>query len=210
MKKLFPFMLLMIGALVSCGDKTPDKPDKPKEPIKIEPNTILYVSPASTKADEEPYTAEYIVTNSAYINRYAISYNLRGQMALGLFEDSYPLFRDMVNYKFKFSGDDVVKPDGTPGYFFDWEEVTFSVAVYKGERIHPTDIGMLKLPIGEITDDTIAYIPNAVVRKCKADVLAALEAGDIEECYRIFNEDYVFKPIESGAAWQKLKAEGIE
>lgn len=198
--------LLTLGALAACdNNKTPEKP---KEAVKIDPGAILYVNPAPTKADE-PYTAEYIVTNTAFVNRYLISYDLHGQMSLGLSENDYLSSRDLINHKFIFSGTDVVKEDGTPGSFFNWEEMTFTVAVVDGKQVHPIEGGVI-WHLNDLVEDTIAYIPKAVARKCKADVLAALEAGDLEECYRIFKEDFVFKPIENGAAWRKLKAEGIE
>lgn len=61
-----------------------------------------------------------------------------------------------------------------------------------------------------ITDnvrDTIAYIPNQVLRSAETAIRAAYEEKDIEECYRIFNEAYTFTPI-TGAEWRALKANG--
>jgi hypothetical protein len=55
--------------------------------------------------------------------------------------------------------------------------------------------------------DTIAYIPNSVLRAAETAIRAAYEAKDIEECYRLFNEAYTFKPI-TGAEWRALKANG--
>lgn len=55
--------------------------------------------------------------------------------------------------------------------------------------------------------DTIAYIPNSVLRAAETSIRAAYEAKDIEECYRLFNEAYTFTPI-TGAEWRTLKANG--
>lgn len=55
--------------------------------------------------------------------------------------------------------------------------------------------------------DTIAYIPNSVLRTAETAIRAAYEAKDIEECYRLFNEAYTFTPI-TGAEWRALKANG--
>ncbi|MEG2122060.1 MAG: hypothetical protein RRZ64_08400, partial [Rikenellaceae bacterium] len=95
---------------------------------------------------------------------------------------------------------------GKPGMFFSWVDMTFTVAVYKGKRIHPFEYIM---PFDEITEDTVAYIPNSVARECKAKILKALEVGNLEECYRIFREDYTYVPI-TGAELRRLKAEGLD
>jgi len=55
--------------------------------------------------------------------------------------------------------------------------------------------------------DTIAYIPNQVLRSAETAIRAAYEEKDIEECYRIFNEAYTFTPI-TGSEWRALKANG--
>lgn len=55
--------------------------------------------------------------------------------------------------------------------------------------------------------DTIAYIPNSVLRTAETAIISAYETKNIEECYRIFNEAYTFTPI-TGAEWRALKAAG--
>lgn len=53
--------------------------------------------------------------------------------------------------------------------------------------------------------DTIAYIPNSVVRAAETAIKAAYAAKDIEACYNIFNTAYSFTPI-TGIEWRALKA----
>jgi hypothetical protein len=53
--------------------------------------------------------------------------------------------------------------------------------------------------------DTIAYIPNSVLRTAETAIRAAYAAQDIEACYTVFNEAYTFTPI-TGAEWRALKA----
>lgn len=52
--------------------------------------------------------------------------------------------------------------------------------------------------------DTIAYIPNSVLRKAEADIKAAYAAQNIELIYQIFNEAFTFRPI-SGEEYRELK-----
>lgn len=53
--------------------------------------------------------------------------------------------------------------------------------------------------------DTIAYIPNSVLRAAETAIRAAYDAKDIEACYTLFNNAYTFTPI-TGAEWRALKA----
>ncbi len=55
--------------------------------------------------------------------------------------------------------------------------------------------------------DTIAYIPNSIMRDTEKQIAAAYEAADYATCYRLFEEGFVFTPI-TGAEWLELKAEG--
>lgn len=55
--------------------------------------------------------------------------------------------------------------------------------------------------------DTIAYIPNSVLRNAETAIRAAYEAKDIEACYALFNDAYTFVPI-TGAEWRALKGGG--
>jgi hypothetical protein len=56
--------------------------------------------------------------------------------------------------------------------------------------------------------DTIAYIPNSVLRNAEIAIKAAYEAKDIEACYTLFNTAYTFTPI-TGAEWRELKKQGL-
>lgn len=55
--------------------------------------------------------------------------------------------------------------------------------------------------------DTLAYIPNAVLREAEAKIMAAIEKEDYERVYQIFLDAYQGIPI-TGAEWRALKAEG--
>lgn len=55
--------------------------------------------------------------------------------------------------------------------------------------------------------DTIAYIPNSVLRIAETAIRSAYSAKDIDACYTLFNNAYTFTPI-TGAEWRQLKAAG--
>lgn len=55
--------------------------------------------------------------------------------------------------------------------------------------------------------DTIAYIPNSVLRIAGTAIRSAYSAKDIDACYTLFNNAYTFTPI-TGAEWRQLKAAG--
>jgi hypothetical protein len=59
-----------------------------------------------------------------------------------------------------------------------------------------------------LTADTIAYIPNSVLRSAETAIKAAYTAKDIDACFTLFNTAYTFTPI-TGAEWMELKRHGL-
>lgn len=55
--------------------------------------------------------------------------------------------------------------------------------------------------------DTIAYVPNSVLREAEKKIYKAYADSNYTEVYRLFHEAYKFKPITS-KQWQRLKAAG--
>jgi hypothetical protein len=62
---------------------------------------------------------------------------------------------------------------------------------------------------GTIGIDTIAYIPNAVLRVAEDSIRTALKNSDTAAVYRIFNNAFTFRPITQDE-WLDLKRQGIE
>lgn len=199
MKRLF-IALLALGVLASCDNKK----DTPKEEVKLGSDSKIYVSYQATKADENGLeTAEYIVNNCTYMRVKPLNENSTGGMNLGSYENDYESHRDLANNKFVFYATDAVDEEGNPGMFFQFEDVTFTVAKFEGKRIHPLETQGIQFD--EIDEDTVAYVPNAVVMKCREAILAAIAKGDREEAYRVMMEDFVFIPIKDGAEWRRLE-----
>jgi hypothetical protein len=56
--------------------------------------------------------------------------------------------------------------------------------------------------------DTLGYIPNSVMQQAETDIKAAYNAEDYDECYRLFEEAFVFYPV-TGAQYLELVGQGI-
>lgn len=59
------------------------------------------------------------------------------------------------------------------------------------------------------SQDTIAYIPNAVMREAEKNITEAYARGDYAACYKLFDTAITFFPI-TGAEWRALKEQGVE
>lgn len=57
------------------------------------------------------------------------------------------------------------------------------------------------------TVDTIAYIPNSVMRTAEATITTAYNASDFTTCYKLFEEAFVFIPT-TGKEYRELQAQG--
>ena len=58
------------------------------------------------------------------------------------------------------------------------------------------------------TKDTIAYIPNSVMREAQGRIEKAYNEGNYTEVYNLFHETFRFRPI-TGRKWRELKAQGL-
>lgn len=58
------------------------------------------------------------------------------------------------------------------------------------------------------TKDTIAYIPNSVMREAQGRIEKAYNEGNYTEVYKLFHETFRFRPI-TGRKWRELKAQGL-
>ena len=56
--------------------------------------------------------------------------------------------------------------------------------------------------------DTLGYIPNSVVMEARKKITEAFNRQDYEECYRLFDNAYKFRPI-TGEAYRKLLKQGL-
>lgn len=94
------------------------------------------------------------------------------------------------------------------GFWADW------IIDSKNHCINPIMMrGCDMVIIGVVADldinDTIAYVPNQVMRECEHIIQKAFDEGDYNKAYKTVEEMYVFKPI-TGLEWRELKKQGVE
>ena len=116
--------------------------------------------------------------------------------------------RDFENRRFLYSGKYVIYTEGVLGMYI----VGASDLIYEsrldslGNTIDPRfDLDYH----GAMTMDTIAYIPNKILKKAQDGIIAAFNAGDYETCYELFDNAFIFIPT-TGEKYRKLKELGIE
>lgn len=200
MKNLLIILSLIILA-VSCNDK--------ETPNILDPTTQITLNAATSKVipPSAPYSIDTIV-------RYAMIWSFRSQLSEkpsegGISTES----RDFEAKTLKIGiaeqvvfidkkGDPQLGLLMTAGLY----DVVLGVKHLESKPGHWFDILHPSFDYSQ-EKDTLGYIPNAVVRKAEADIKAAFNAKDYDECMRLFREAYVFIPI-TGPEWRELKAKG--
>lgn len=185
MRKIILLILLSVF-VISCGhDDTPSTG-------KLDSNAMINLRPApGTKSvgDTIHLSALEIVrqtTNLKFVN-----VPIFGNQVVGRgFSD---IQRDTVSPMLKMWGTDIIDQDGNyvPGFI----EASDCVL----QRI-------INLDKPNMVIDTIAYIPNSVLRAAEAQIKEAYAKSDFTTCYKVFNEAFIFIPI-NGSEWRALKAE---
>lgn len=188
--KNFIFMFLIVATALSACKK-----DDETKRMTLDPTAMVYIKPAETtalkSANPEHLTPLEIVKRATTMRFYNDSLVTNGSCAGG------------------FSGKDTLS--ATPAFLFYG---TFIIGLdgWRKPYIVPDYIYMRDCAI-EIfrsnTDiDTIAYIPNAVVKDAQVRIKAALEAQDTTAVYAIFNDAFKFIPI-TGPEYKELKRQGL-
>jgi len=122
--------------------------------------------------------------------------------------------RDTLSPMLKMWGTDVIDMDGNLGLgFIEAYDCVLQRLFYVKYSTKDT---VLYDPIAnypyeydydKVLFDTIAYIPNSVLRSAETKIKAAFEKLDYASCYQIFDSAYVFIPI-TGPEWRALKTNG--
>lgn len=97
--------------------------------------------------------------------------------------------RDFANERLLMWGTDIIRFDGK--YVADYVEGFDVVLIMDKEGTQQRG-------------DTIAYIPNRVLRAAAKIIKPAYDSGDYATCYKTFDEAFTFIPI-TGAEWRALK-----
>jgi len=192
MKKLF--YLLIALTLIGCKTEEPET-----KKFQIDPTAMVYIKPTSQPANAPMFigkstghlTPLEIVKKATGLRFYNDKLGA-GDWAGGFAgKDTISLIPAFLRY-----GTDVINPDGfgvpylVPDFIYAYDCV---IEIFRSNK----DI------------DTIAYIPNSVLRKAESDIKNALANKDTAIVYSIFQNAFKFTPI-TGAEYRALKKQNLQ
>lgn len=181
MKKTI-FILLLSSILVSCSTN-----DEPKSQ-KWDSNAMISLRPYAGTRSTSHLSAIDIVKQTTNLK-----FTYKGEFYGRGFADAQ---RDTVSLMLRMWGTDIIDQEGK--YVPDFIEATDCIL----QRV-------INANKPNMVIDTVAYIPNSVLRDAEARIKIAYEKLDYTTCYQIFNESFTFIPI-TGNEWLALKAIGKE
>lgn len=185
MKKILFFIALAI-MFASCS----------KEDGRItNPNAKLSLRPAAgvtLKAGNPAHLTAYEIVKRTW----EIGFINEKVQALPLSRGFGDEQRDFTNNRLLLFATDVIKEDGS--LKLDFIEGRDFV-LWEQYWVGGTD--------GHMQKDTIAYVPNSVVRAAETAIKAAYNSNDFKECYRLMDQAFTFTPI-TGPEWRDLKSQG--
>ena len=183
-KYLFLFSILLLA--VGCSkDKAPDNKGQ------LDPDAMISLRPAEGARSETNHLAALEIVKQAY----EISFIHNG------FPGSSHLRRGFADHQRD------LNPEN-PRLLMYGTDIIDQYGEYTSEFIEGHDFVLTRqLSITPHLLDTIAYIPNVVIRAAEIAIKAAYADDNYTECYRLFDTAFTFIPI-TGAEWRALKAEG--
>lgn len=191
MKKLI-YLFLLVG-LLACSSNDP-------KVFKLDSNAMVSIKPAvgawnsnyaRVKSDIAHLSALEIVEQATNLSAYNIP--LSGNQAIGWgFAESQ---RDTITPALKMWGTGIISQNGD--YVPDFIEANDCV-IQRVISDYPNPMM-----------DTIAYLPNSVLRAAEIQIKAAFASKDNATVYQIFNTAFTFTPI-TGSEWRALKANNQE
>lgn len=205
MKKIY-FLPIITGILLFACSKD--------NKSTLNPNTSIVITGKHTSSQAAMKSGTGIwgtdLTDSlAFIVQYAWSFQTGGEKyGLGFDEEMYSGYRDIQNNRFVYHGGYVIINGELGPFATVADKLVFTTGIKPdGSAFHPLDV--VTNPDLGAPQDTIAYVPQAVMRAAAIKIKDAYNRGDYDECYRILENDYIFLPI-TGEKLLKLEAAGIE
>lgn len=192
MKSIYFFLCLLMVSIAGC------KEDEPTSGL-WDPNATVNIRPV---IEHNAQTAHFLKAfkQVAHLSALEIVKQTEGMYFQyeGITYDRgfHALQRDTVQPCLKMYGTDIIDQEGN----------------YHAPFIEGVDCVLIRLfYVGTPREyrDTIAYIPNAVLRAAETRIKAAYAIQDYASCYQVFDSAFVFIPI-TGQEWQYLKAAHIQ
>lgn len=173
MKKLFPLFVTSLALVFAACEKDPETEHQigGNEYVLIKPDaSFQFKATYSGMSPEEIVRDAFSLTWTTHWSDYQY-FDTPGSMNRG-FPDIY---KDYENNILKFLSIDIIADNGD---------------------LMPTFITGWDFFILNEENDTIAYIPNDVIRAAEIEINEAYESEDYTEVYRLFDEAYTYKAIE--------------
>jgi len=194
-------LLLIVAVCLSACSKeevTAFKQD-PLATVSIKPAIGTYKASVALRSEEIDtihLSALDIVKTTTVMQFYYIDSILNQGMVMA--ERGFDVLqRDTISEipSLKMWATDIIAPNGTLCYSF----------------IESKDCILLNfdLKVDDAKRDTIAYIPNSVIRAAETQIKALYAVKDYEAIYKLFNDAYTFIPV-SGAEYKALKAQDLQ
>lgn len=220
MKKLL-YLLVAAVAFTACSSDEPAPINKGK----LDPNAFVRIeAQKGVKSRSKESTDDYSALDIA---RFGMAMEYRSEWS-GVekvkeyqSQKTFGEQRDTIsdNPALLMFGTDIIDSEGrfNKSFLFGRDVVIFGVR-YKGKlttygdrhsyQEEDPDNSLDLLIAKQGVKDTIAYIPNAVMREAQVRIEKAYNDGNYTEVYRLFHETFRFRPI-TGKKWRELKAQGL-
>ena len=221
MKKFF-YLILAAVAFTACNNDEPAPINKGR----LDPNAFVRIEGAqgvkSRSAEStDDYSALDIAKYGATMAFYSEWDGTKKVKELQLAK-GFMMQRDTVSESpaLLMFGTDIIASDGTfHKTFLFARDVVITGIRYKGRlttyndqmAVNPNDDPKNSLAYAiskEGVLDTIAYLPNSIMREAQDKIERAFNDSNYTEVYKLFHETFKFKPI-TGAKWRELKAKGL-
>lgn len=222
MKQFFTFFFAAL-AFVACSS---DEPEIKKPNGKLDPSAFVRIeAQQGIKSRSKESTDDYSALDIArfglameYRSEWENTEKVKEYQRQKTFENQ----RDTIgeNPALLMFGTDIIDSEGHfhKNFLFARDVVIFGVR-YKGqlttygdqhciEEDRDVDQSLAYLIGKQGVKDTIAYIPNAVMREAQVKIEKAFNDSNYTEVYKLFNETFRFRPI-TGKKWRELKAQGL-
>lgn len=174
MKRLIAIIMLTMVAMVGCKK---DEPIKPNKEFDYEKVIIVRGEERGEKGYVPGLTPLEIVEQAEGLVLKSIYNDYNNEVS------SYPVARNM--------GLEKEKNYEIPAIVLGVEFIINQDVGYHKLFTHATDVSII-----DINNDTIAIIPNSVMRYTQVLIEEAWDRQDFDEMYRVFEDEYKFVPVE--------------
>lgn len=202
MKKILVLLTMSMALFSACNSD--DEATKPQSKGQLDPNALVTISPAKGvkvraigDADSDTAFSALEVMLRAHSAHYYTQYSghrlLEREVYTGV--GFAPEQKDTANAKLRFWGTQIISDNG----------MLLKGTLYARDIVIVGGDPSLGEPRYGNSTDTLAYIPNAVIREARAKIEQAYRDSNFTEVYRLFDEALTYIPC-TAKQYKELKA----